>query len=105
MPARVVRLATDDPELHRGFDRIRADFDVPPGFAPEVLAAADRSVGTPLSGSRHDLRDVSFLTIDPKGSRDLDQAYFAAARGAGFRVLYAIADVARVRRARRPRRP
>lgn len=93
MPARVVRLATDDPELHRGFDRIRADFDVPPGFAPDVLAAADRSVGTPLSGSRRDLRDVPFLTIDPKGSRDLDQAYFAATRGAGFRVLYAIADV------------
>jgi exoribonuclease R len=94
MPARIVRLATDDPELHRGFDRIRADFDVPPGFPPEVLAAADRAVGTPVSGDRRDLRDVPFLTIDPKGSRDLDQAYFAEKRGDGFRVLYAIADVA-----------
>ena len=94
MPARVVRLATDDPELHRGFDRIRSDFDVPPGFPPEVLAAADRAAGTPASGPRRDLRDVPFLTSDPKGSRDLDQAYFADARGDGFRVLYAIADVA-----------
>jgi exoribonuclease R len=59
-----------------------------------VLVAADRAVRRPVDGRRRDLRDVPFLTIDPKGSRDLDQAYFAATRGDGFRVLYAIADVA-----------
>nr|WP_239522628.1 RNB domain-containing ribonuclease [Geodermatophilus sabuli] len=36
------------------------------------------------------------VTVDPEGSRDLDQAVHLAARGAGFRVTYAIADVAAV---------
>ncbi len=34
------------------------------------------------------------MTIDPAGSRDLDQAFHAERQGTGFRVHYAIADVA-----------
>ena len=34
------------------------------------------------------------MTIDPAGSRDLDQAFHAERRPHGFRVRYAIADVA-----------
>jgi exoribonuclease R len=41
-----------------------------------------------------DARDVPFVTIDPPGSRDLDQAFFAERTALGIRVLYAIADVA-----------
>ncbi len=41
-----------------------------------------------------DLTDVAFATLDPPGSRDLDQAYAIERSGAGYRVRYAIADVA-----------
>jgi len=44
--------------------------------------------------SRIDARDVPFVSIDPPGSRDLDQAFHAERRGTGYRVRYAIADVA-----------
>jgi exoribonuclease R len=91
MTARVVRLPVDDPELRAGLARVRADFQVPAGFSTEVLAAAARAAG--ISRERRDLRDLELLTIDPAGSRDLDQAYGAERRGDGFRVHYAIADV------------
>lgn len=40
-----------------------------------------------------DLTAVEFLTIDPPSSTDLDQALFIERSGAGYRILYAIADV------------
>jgi exoribonuclease R len=43
---------------------------------------------------RADRRDIAFVTIDPEGSRDLDQAYAAEKTTSGYRVWYAIADVA-----------
>jgi len=93
MPARVVRLPADDPELRQGLARIREDFHVPAAFPPEVQAAAEGATRA-QPRDRVDLRTVELLTIDPEGSRDLDQAYFAERRGDGFRVRYAIADVA-----------
>ena len=41
-----------------------------------------------------DLRDVDFRTLDPPGSRDLDQAYAIEDTADGLVVRYAIADVA-----------
>ena len=41
-----------------------------------------------------DRTDLPFVTIDPPTSRDLDQAVHLARRGDGYRVHYAIADVA-----------
>jgi exoribonuclease R len=38
--------------------------------------------------------DIPFVTIDPPGARDLDQALHIEPQGAGHRVRYAIADVA-----------
>ena len=38
--------------------------------------------------------DIPFVTIDPPGARDLDQALHIERTGAGHRVRYAIADVA-----------
>src|SRR5699024_7314853 len=40
------------------------------------------------------MRGVPFVTIDPVGSRDLDQAVYIESSATGHRVLYAIADVA-----------
>lgn len=42
---------------------------------------------------RNDAVDVSFVTLDPVGSMDLDQAFHLEALKDGWRLLYAIADV------------
>ncbi|MBA2558820.1 MAG: RNB domain-containing ribonuclease, partial [Propionibacteriales bacterium] len=41
-----------------------------------------------------DRTDIPFVTIDPEGSMDLDQALHLERNGSGYRVHYAIADVA-----------
>jgi exoribonuclease R len=87
-PIRVVPAAA----LREGFERLRREARVPPEFPEavkrEARAAAARPTGT---GPRV---DVPFVTIDPAGSRDLDQALHIERRGDGHRVRYAIADVA-----------
>lgn len=79
------------PDPVPGWDELRAELGVPGDFPPDVLAAADQS-RPPLMGA--DLRDVPFLTIDPLGSVDLDQAMALSRADDGFLVQYAIADVA-----------
>jgi exoribonuclease R len=74
------------------FGAIRAEFDVPEDFPAEVLAAAERRAAEPPSPEL-DATDVPLVTLDPVGSRDLDQAVHLATRGEGYRVRYAIADV------------
>jgi exoribonuclease R len=80
-----------------GFDAIRAELGIDDGFPADVLAETEAVVRDgPLVRAELDLRDVPFLTIDPPGSMDLDQALSLERRGgdAGFRLRYAIADVA-----------
>lgn len=77
---------------------ITRSLDVPESFPPDVLDAAQAVARRPArkapdGGTRVDLTHVPFVTIDPEGSRDLDQAFHAEA-GDGFTVRYAIADVA-----------
>lgn len=69
------------------------EFNIPATFPPEVLAEAERATDQ-YADQRRDARDVDLLTIDPPGSMDLDQAVSIKPRGEGFRVYYAIADVA-----------
>jgi VacB/RNase II family 3'-5' exoribonuclease len=96
MPARKVRVVPrSDPALLAGLASIRAELHVPEEMPGPVTTAATAAAATPRAlGDRLDLRDVPFVTIDPAGSRDLDQAYFAERRTGGTRVRYAIADVA-----------
>lgn len=97
MLAHHLTLRVDDPELLREFSRIRKEFRVPIEFSPQVEAAATAAVpATPWlrQSAWVDRRDIEFLTIDPDGARDLDQAFAAGRTAAGFRVFYAIADVA-----------
>ena len=93
-----LHIAVDDPAIVEGLTRIRAENKVPGAHAPEVVAeaeaAAARVLGSLESDGRRDARDLDFVTIDPPGSRDLDQALHIERRGAGWRVHYAIADVA-----------
>ncbi len=74
------------------FAAIRAEFDVPEEFPADVLAEAERRAAEPPLPEL-DATDVPLVTLDPVGSRDLDQAVHLAARGRGYRVSYAIADV------------
>ncbi|WKD57296.1 Ribonuclease R [Corynebacterium capitovis DSM 44611] len=75
------------------FRNIAREFKVPTDFAPEVHAEA-ASLSDRHAGQRRDARDIPFVTIDPVGSKDLDQAVYIEKAGEGFRVQYAIADVA-----------
>jgi len=96
MPRRYLRQAPAAPDpLRADFARIRAEFKLPEAFADDVLeeAAAAAAAAWPREG-RQDMRSLRFVTIDPPGSMDLDQAMLLERRGdAGYLVRYAIADV------------
>ena len=95
MPAPVLRVAPAAAALAEGFDRIREEMRIPAAHPPDALAeAAAAAARGPAPGARVDRRDLPLVTIDPAGSRDLDQAVAVERRGDGFRVRYAIADVA-----------
>lgn len=76
------------------FQAIRTELGIPDSFPPTVLdAAADASRSPRLP--EHDATHIEMVTIDPPGAKDLDQAMAIEARsGGGWRVHYAIADVA-----------
>ncbi|MCU1538351.1 MAG: ribonuclease [Humibacillus sp.] len=78
--------------LLRRFAAVRREFEVPEDFPPEVLAEAREAAGRAELPSR-DETPVPFITIDPPGSKDLDQAMSIERDGDGYRVRYAIADV------------
>ncbi|MGW1495679.1 RNB domain-containing ribonuclease [Streptomyces sp. NPDC002402] len=79
--------------LRAALQELRTTLDVPQDFPPEVLAEAESAARAPrLPG--HDATDIPFFTIDPPASVDLDQAMYLSRRDGGFRVQYAIADVA-----------
>ncbi len=91
--------ALRDPQqlLGDGLAAIRAQFQVPASFPPEVLAAAE--VAARRVPSEHaDSTAIPFVTLDPATSTDLDQALWiepAGGSGGGDLLLhYAIADVA-----------
>lgn len=82
------------------FDAIRAEFDLP-SFAdtsafPEAAEAEAREIATLTPPEFEDATDIPFVTIDPPGAQDLDQAMFLERQGEGFRVHYAIADLGSV---------
>ena len=95
MPARKVGLPKVVPDdLAKGLGSIRAALDVPEDFPPDVVAAAEAAAAAPRLPEL-DRTDLELITIDPPGSRDLDQAlHITRGTSGGFVVSYAIADVA-----------
>lgn len=112
MPTRQLRLVrpaeTPAPSpavaIAEALDALRREMEVPEDFPAEVLAEAEAAVRADravVGDGRVDLRDVPFVTIDPPGSMDLDQALHleraahdpGAPEGAAYVVHYAIADV------------
>jgi exoribonuclease R len=78
------------------FAAVRAEFALPDGFPPAVLAEAATAAASRPAGERVDATAIELVTIDPPGSKDLDQALGVTRRGDGFRVYYAIADLGAV---------
>ncbi|MEU8621937.1 RNB domain-containing ribonuclease [Streptomyces sp. NPDC048623] len=95
MPRRHIRVtgAAEAP-LRAALRALRTELGVPDGFPAGVLAEAEAAAKAPrLPGQ--DATDLPMFTIDPPASTDLDQAMHLARRaGGGYRVHYAIADVA-----------
>jgi exoribonuclease R len=106
VPLRNLRIApTVSDEVRAALAALRAELRLPAMFPPEVLdearAAAHEltpggawDVRRGAADDRKDRRDVELVTIDPPGSRDLDQAVHVASSGDGYVVRYAIADLA-----------
>jgi exoribonuclease R len=83
--------------LDAEFAAIRRRAGVRDAFPNDVIERAESAAASlPLNASaseRVDARRIPFVTIDPAGSRDLDQAFHAEQTDAGLSVYYAIADV------------
>lgn len=82
------------------FDAIRAELQLPPAvqtdrFPAAVLAEAE-SIASHERAGLEDATATPFVTIDPPGAKDLDQAMFLERVGDGIRVHYAIADLGAV---------
>ncbi|MYW64558.1 RNB domain-containing ribonuclease [Streptomyces sp. SID8379] len=95
MPRRHLRVtgAAQEP-LGAALCDLRTQLDVPEEFPAAVLAEAEAAAGAPKLPER-DETAIPFFTVDPPTSTDLDQAMHLSRReGGGYRVRYAIADVA-----------
>ncbi|THA40720.1 RNB domain-containing ribonuclease [Streptomyces sp. A1547] len=80
--------------LRSAFQKLRTDLHAPKAFPPTVLEAADAAAHAPRLPDK-DATHLPLFTIDLPTSKDLDQAMYLERRsGGGFRVYYAIADVA-----------
>lgn len=89
--------------LRAGFAAIRDELGITAVHGSDAEAEAAARAATPTAdahadlvaaGERADRRDLPLVTLDPPGSRDLDQAFALARAGDGFVLHYAIADVA-----------
>ena len=78
--------------LQQGIEQIQQEQTVSPDFLPEVERAAETAAANPRLPDL-DRTDLAFVTIDPAGSMDLDQAMHLEPDGDGYVVHYAIADV------------
>jgi exoribonuclease R len=86
-------IADPSDALGRGLGSIRRQFQVPDGFPPDVLAAADEA-SRRAPAEHRDRTGWPFVTLDPASSTDLDQAFAIERDGADLLLRYAIADVA-----------
>jgi len=85
-------LRDPDAILADGLAAIRAQFQVPAGFPPEVEEAAAQAARRPLD-DHADRTALPFVTLDPASATDLDQAFTIEAAGSDLLLHYAIADL------------
>lgn len=77
------------------FGAIRSEFGLASAYPAEATAEA-RDASDAFAGDRNDRTDIAFVTIDPPGAMDLDQALHLERTSTGFLLHYAIADVGAV---------
>lgn len=85
----------------RDFAALRAELGLPPAALtdtfPEPVLTEAFALSQLSPEAAIDRTDVPFVTVDPPGSLDLDQAvHIVRTVGGGFRVQYAIADLGSV---------
>jgi exoribonuclease R len=90
---RLQRADAADFTFDEGIAAIRAELELPSAFPPEVEVAATRAAANPRLPAL-DRTDLPLFTVDPVGAMDLDQAMWLERTAGGYRVHYAIADVA-----------
>ncbi|MEV8337877.1 RNB domain-containing ribonuclease [Leucobacter sp. NPDC077196] len=92
MPNRRAHLSpqTAHGQLAAALAELRTANELPHDFPADALAEA-ASADTTVPDS--DLRHLPFVTLDPPGSKDLDQAFHIERAGDGYLVRYAIADL------------
>ena len=88
--------AWERPDIGLDFSAVRAEMGLRADFPSAALTEAEQAVAQPvLYDHRVDATDLPLVTVDPPGAKDLDQAVLVRRRpGRGYRVHYAIADVA-----------
>ncbi|WP_029137242.1 RNB domain-containing ribonuclease [Nakamurella lactea] len=90
MPFRKINTAATDID----FAGIRRDLEIPAGY-PQPAVDEAVQIAQHLPTAPDDATDIPFVTLDPVGSKDLDQAvHLEAGPDGGYLVRYAIADVA-----------
>nr|WP_184861701.1 RNB domain-containing ribonuclease [Kutzneria kofuensis] len=77
----------------RDFAPIRSEFGLREDFPAAALVEAEQALDDVRGGPRLDATPLPLVTIDPPGSKDLDQAVLIQRRRRGYRVHYAIADL------------
>jgi exoribonuclease R len=94
VPRRRLRLSpADESAIATAFAGLRESLGVSLDFPADVVADAERAAASPPVPEA-DETAIPFVTIDPPDSLDLDQALHLERDGDGYRVRYAIADVA-----------
>lgn len=92
--SRSIRIHPDvNGELHAGVEAIRQEQKLSDAFPDAVERAAGQAAANPRLPAL-DRTDIPLLTLDPPAAMDLDQAMYMERRDDGYRVWYAIADVA-----------
>lgn len=92
MPFRTTRLKAENAQLAAQFSAIRDRLNIEIDFDSAVEAEAKAAVAA-LTLPTTDATDIAFVTIDPEGSKDLDQALFIEVVDGVTVVYYAIADL------------
>ena len=96
MPRRELKVSPGIPRgVVEGLELLRSRLEVPIGFPSDVLAESENLRKEPPGFPKHaDRTAVELVTVDPASSKDLDQAVRIERSRSGYRVYYAIADVA-----------
>lgn len=83
-------------EIGLDFSAVRTELNLPVEYPAVALSEVERTVAQPMfDAARVDATHLPMVTVDPPGAKDLDQAVLIERRGGrGYRIHYAIADVA-----------